>query len=208
MSTRTLTRRQFLGRGLGALALVAVVPSMAAQAFAEAPDARRARMLEALRGLDTRIGAVELRRLAGAEAEALLESIALDRAIDGRVRLRAVASLTVLATQDAVSRLQAVERSPGLHERLRWHARHGAVAAMGQRDPTLAVALAAAYQRTDAPLLREAAVRGLRALPAEAALPAAVQQRLAALLDAADKDPDARVQRAAGAVRRARARMK
>ncbi|MCB9738372.1 MAG: twin-arginine translocation signal domain-containing protein [Deltaproteobacteria bacterium] len=198
-----ITRRRFL-RGAGlALGAATLAPALLADAMAAVPSPR-IRLREALRGLDTRVDAALLRRLAGAEAEALLTEIASDRSEDGRIRMRAVASLTALGSEEAVVRLRAIERSAGMAQRLRWHARHGAVAALGQRDPARALGLAAGWQADSDPLLREAPIRALRHLPADAALAEPVRGAFAALLARADRDADTRVRNAARAVRRAR----
>ncbi len=191
---------------LAAVLIVAMAPPplWAATAGRHTP---RADLAYALSGIDDAVAAEVLWRLGGPDAPRHLAAIVRDGAVNGAIRLRAVAALHTLGDAAALRACTALAADARLHPRLRWHAAYGAVVLGSRLDAALALRLATRWVKPNrsgaAPGrhgaasgsassdVAEAAVRGLRHLPGMAAR---------RLLLAARGDPRRSVRDAAHAV--------
>ena len=196
----TLCRRSWAMSGAQvAVLLLALVagPSVAgaAQAAAAAGSGRvaakeaaaatgRGRLQAALASIDSEVSAATLRALGGDAAASALAAIVVDPRAPGAVRMRAAASLHVLADRDALRAGLALARSERLEPRLRWHLGYGAIVLGGRIDVPAALGLAQRWLAHRDPLLRDAAVHGLGHVPGPTAL---------RLLRRAGSDSDAEV---------------
>lgn len=167
-----------------------LVLALLAPAAAAAPADHAPALLQALRAIDIVPPAEALRAAAPDQpVEDALFAVATDQALGLYVRKRATSLLSLFADGSlAAGHLQTLAHGAGPLEDLRWTATYTFVRAMAERAPADALALAAEATSWPEPLLREAAVRGLRWV----AGPDAV-----ALVDALDaRETDARVRAA------------
>jgi hypothetical protein len=174
------------------LALTLLAPSAAA-----APSDHSPALLQALRAIDIVPPAEALRAAVPDQpVEDALFAVATDQAMGLYVRKRATSLLSLFAGGSlAAGHLQTLAHGGGAQSQdLRWTATYTFVRAMAERAPADSLALAAEAASWPEPLLREAAVRGLRWVPGPDAV------AIVDALDARETDPRVR-----GAIQRFRA---